>query len=135
MSLAQELEILGADSNRDAEHLITLNLRGTLITVNSRCADSFPGSRLWRALRRQEPQPMRDEQGRSFFNRNPTLFHEVLDVAVNDGEVLFSPHDEVQRRRLALELAYWGLHRPKRERESTERVNRNYGPLEVILPK
>ena len=93
MSLAQELEILGADSNRDEEQLITLNLRGTLITVNSRCADSFPGSRLWRALRRQEPQPMRDEQGRSFFNRNPTLFHEVLDVAVNEKDEPL--HDEV----------------------------------------
>lgn len=127
--------MLHADTKREEDELITFNLRGTLITVNRRCADTIPGSRLWRAVRREEPNPIRDECNRSYFNRNPSTFQEVLDCLANDGEALFSPHDDVQRRRLALELSFWGVNR-KRERETVEpQAPRNYGSLEVILPR
>lgn len=121
--------------------LVRLNLRGTVFHVPRSAADAQPTSTLSKALRGVlRPEPLRDDDGVCYFNRNPLLFHLVLDTLVV-GEV---PETDGtgERKRLEKELQFWGV-RPKRGREQTDAVQgssregalrRFYGDLEVIPP-
>jgi hypothetical protein len=127
--------------------LVTFNLRGTLIVIPATTADDHPTSVLWKVLRDvQRPRPLRDGQGHVYFNRNPTLFHAVLDAIVNapSGE---SPADLIMPG-LVDELRFWGI-RSKRSRDDDPPVRvghsassalppsgfRSYGAMEVSYAK
>lgn len=137
--------------------LVTFNLRGTMIVIPATVADDYQGSTLWKVLRDvQRPVPIRDSEGHLYFNRNPTLFHAVLD-AMNSGiggiEHCASSDAATSRLPgLQEELRFWGI-RSKRERsddEPAQRDNpkhglhaptaaasgfRSYGALEVTYAK
>lgn len=117
--MLDELKLIDASSAVENDELVTLNLRGTKITVQRTVADEFPGSRLWRVLRDSlRPTPPRDSDGNMFFNRNPFTFHEVLDAVVT-GDAVFSSStsDAAAAKRLEAELKFWGI-ATKRQREA-----------------
>ena len=120
--------------------LVTINLRGTKFTIPLNAAHRLPASHLARVLSGSAtPPPLRDDEGNLFFNRNPTVFHLVLD-AVESGEVMFPDSDGSLRRLLDAELRYWGVgqKRPRDElaKADEQRVSapRYFGQCEVQLP-
>lgn len=133
------------------DYLVTFNLRGTKIVIPATAADGHPNSTLWKTLRGTlKPAPLRDADGNVYFNRNPEMFHFVLDAVVNED----SPLSSTKRPPgLEDELHFWGI-RSKRGRnddspashpsvstiddersKSVVRVGRSYGDLEVTYAK
>ena len=133
-------EDLGLSENVAAARqpqLIRLNLRGTIFAIPDNCAESQPASRLAKALHNALlPRPLMDESGALYFNRNPTVFHDVLDVLTNDA-AQFPLVEECHKRLLDQELQFWGI-RHKRNRDSAgnpEEIPRpHYGDLEIRAP-
>ncbi|CUG94103.1 Hypothetical protein, putative [Bodo saltans] len=121
-------------NNNDGRNdtLVTFNIRGTFIVIPATTADDHPSSTLWKVLRDvQRPPPIRDGQGNLFFNRNPTLFHAMLDVVVNDQSSDASKNASSNVVGLADELRFWGI-RAKRSRDDEpltgQRSNNNALP-------
>jgi hypothetical protein len=136
-SLSDELALIDSPSSTE---LLTLNLRGTLFLVPTTAAMRLPASYLCRVLMGSAtPVPHRDKNGCYYFNRNPTVFHAVLDAAAS-GEVMFPDSDTALRRLLDAELRFWGI-TPKRMREESgvrledrsTHAPRHYGAVEVVL--
>lgn len=130
----EELEIAGAEGEK-AACLVTLNLRGTKFVIPSNCAERQPSSRLARALRGVlHPPPMIDEDGSLYFNRNPTVFHAILDV-LETGKLIYPPFDDGRKQLLDQELGFWGVETEAQQAGLSCVISRPfYGQPEIVLP-
>lgn len=128
---------LTEDVRNISMELVTLNLRGTLMVVPRTAADTFPTSTLSRALRDVlRPCPPRDDAGNLYFNRNPALFHLVLDVIVNDYDAeLLSLMEPADRAAVERELVFWGLRVKRLREEETHPGNVMAGNVFGMLPQ
>lgn len=141
-----------------SNRLVRLNLRGTEFIVPATCADRIPESRLAKVLRGSlpashvilhapaaAPGPADDTVHPSsiltsppthalYFNRNPTVFHMVLDVACNGYAM--PPFDHYTRELFEEEMRYWGVTSKRlRDAQDTTAVPlqaRQFGKLEIV---
>lgn len=134
-----ELDI-SDDTVRLSERLVHLSLRGTLFTVPADAADRIPDCRLARALRGSLiPPPLVDPRGGPpalYFNRNPVVFHMVLD-ALTAAKVI-PPSDSYLTELFEQEMRFWGVTSKRlRDAEASAAVSlvpRDFGQLQVVAP-